>query len=146
MRNAIFLIALLFASRGLLADVVFLKDGTTLEGDVKKNDKAWTIVTTDGTTVEVLADKVKSIELGDATKGTPGRATTDLVSLRRSVENLSDLDAIIDRLNHFIEENKDAPAAAEARKDLLVWQERLDNDLVKLGNKWITRQERMELT
>ncbi|MBC8106203.1 MAG: tetratricopeptide repeat protein [Anaerolineae bacterium] len=145
MRNAVFLIALLIASRGLLADTIILTDGTRLEGDVKKTDKGWTIVTSDGQTVEVLAEKVKSIQLGeDATTGTPQRATADLKSLRRSVENLSDLNIIIDRLNRFIEQNKDTPAATEAQKDLLVWQDRFDRDLVKLGSKWVTRHERSE--
>ncbi|MBC8106202.1 MAG: tetratricopeptide repeat protein [Anaerolineae bacterium] len=128
-----------------LADIVILNDGTKLEGDVKKTDRGWTIATSDGKTIEVSADKVKSIQLGkDAAKGTPERATSDLMSLRRSVENLSDVKAVIDRFNRFIEQNKDTPAATEAQKDLAIWQDRADRGLVKLGNKWISPEERSQ--
>ena len=127
MRNAVvFTIALLIASHSLLADTVILNDGTKLEGDVKKTDKGWTIVTTDGKTIEVAAEKVKSIQLGkDATKGTPERAMSDLLSLRRSVENLSDVNLVIERFNRFIEtERRDSPARRRGARR--IWRSRRD--------------------
>lgn len=145
MRRLIFTLTLLIATSVGLADIVILNDGTRIEGDVKKTDKGWTIVTTDGKTIEVAAEKVKSIQLGkDPSKGTPERAASDLLSLRRSVENLTDQKAVIDRFKRFIEQNKDTPAAAEAQKDLAVWQDRADRGLVKLGNKWISPDERSQ--
>jgi hypothetical protein len=77
----------MFGSSIALADIVTLNDGTKLEGDVKKTDRGWTITTSDGKTVEVAAYKVKSIQLGKGAtgKGTPERAMSDLLSLRRSV-------------------------------------------------------------
>ncbi|CAN5664844.1 hypothetical protein BH09PLA1_BH09PLA1_09860 [soil metagenome] len=143
MRKFVFSLALLVAANALFADIVTLNDGTRIEGDVKKSDSGWTITTPDGKTTEVSADKVKSIQLGgDVGKGTPERAMSDLLSLRRSLENLADPQAAIDRLMRFIESNKDAPAATDAAKDLALWQDRLDRGLVKLGNKWISAEER----
>lgn len=145
MRNvrSILFITLMSASLAF-ADIVTLNDGTKLEGDVKKTDRGWIITTKDGKTIEVAADKVKSIQLGkDSGKvGTPERAMSDLLSLRRSVENLSDLNVIIERFERFIETNKDTPAAEEAKKDLAVWKDRADRGLVKLGNKWVGADER----
>jgi hypothetical protein len=144
MRSAIFTFLLLLGGSIALADIVTLNDGTKLEGDVKKTDRGWVITTSDGKTIEVAADKVKSIQLGKGTgeKGTPERAMSDLLSLRRSVENVTDPNQAIERFKRFIESNKDTPAAAEATKDLATWQERVDRGLVKLGNRWISPDER----
>ena len=145
MRKAALIFAVLICCCATaLADVVTLTDGTKLEGDVKKTDRGWRITTADGKTIDVAADKVKSIQLGKGAgeKGTPERAMSDLLSLRRSVENLSDAAAVVERYKRFIEANKDAPAAIEAEKDLSVWQDRVDRGLVKLGSKWVSPDER----
>src|SRR3954447_18128063 len=132
-----------------LADIVTLKDGTRLEGDVKKTDGGWTVTTKDGRTVNVAADKVKSIAVGGRVgangKDSAADAMSGLLSLRRSVENVNDLKQIIDRFTKFIDAHKDTPAAAEAKQDLAMWQDRLERGLVKLGTHWVAPDERSRI-
>lgn len=143
------LVVALLTCAGALADVVTLKDGTKIEGDVKKTDGGWTVTTRDGKVVNVTAEQVKSISVGGAVgsngKDAAAEAMSGLLSLRRSVENVSDLKQIIDRFKKFIDTHKDTPAAAEAQKDLAVWQDRLDRGLVKLGSHWVTAEERTKM-
>lgn len=133
----------LFVALLARADTVVLKDGTRIEGDVKKIDGGWRVTTADGKTIELAAEKVKGIEVGKGgQKGSPEQAMSNLQSLRRSAENVGDVNEVIARFKRFIEQYKDTPAAAEAKKDLAVWQDRLDRGLVKLGGRWVTPDER----
>jgi Tfp pilus assembly protein PilF len=136
-------------SAAALADIVTLKDGTRLEGDVKKSDGGWTITAKDGKVVTVPAQQVKSISVGGAVgangKDAAADAMSGLLSLRRSVENVSDLKQIVDRFKKFIDAHKDTPAAAEAQKDLAMWQDRLERGLVKLGTHWVSADERTKM-
>jgi tetratricopeptide (TPR) repeat protein len=149
MRHAAFIFALLIGASLTLADIVTLKDGTRLEGDVKKTDGGWTVTTRDGKVVTVTAEQVKSIAVGGAVtsngKDPAAEAMSGLLSLRRSVENVSDLKQIIDRFKKFIDTHKDTPAATEAQKDLAMWQERLEHGLVKLGTHWVSPEERSRI-
>jgi tetratricopeptide (TPR) repeat protein len=140
---SLMLIVLWLGCSSLLGDVLILKDGTRLEGQVKRNASGWTVTTSDGKTVEVSADRVKSIEVGSSPqKGSPEQAMSNLQSLRRSVENVPEIRQVLERYRRFIEQNKDTPAAAEALKDVAVWEDRQMRGLVKLGGKWVTAQER----
>jgi tetratricopeptide (TPR) repeat protein len=128
---------------GAMADVITLKDGARLEGDVKKNDGGWTVTAKDGKVLTVPAEQVKSISVGGSGAGPTGKdaaaeGMSGLLSLRRSVENVSDLRQIIDRFKKFIGSHKETPAALEAQQDLAMWQERLDRGLVKHGTHWVT--------
>src|SRR5690348_5278354 len=110
------------------ADIVTLKDGTRLEGDVKKADGGWTVTMKDGKVITVTVEQVKSISLGGSTTGSttsPAEAMSGLLSLRRSVENVNDVRQIIERFKKFIDMHKDTPSAVEAQKDLATWQDRL---------------------
>lgn len=145
MRRSIAFIFAIFLTSLAWADVIVLTNGTRLEGDLKKTPKGWQITTADGKTLDIAAADVKSIEVGPgAGAGTPQRAMQDLASLRRSVEALSDLKDIVARFQRFIEQNKTAPAAEDAKKDLATWQDRLDRGLVKLGSRWILPEERTQ--
>src|SRR5690348_6653103 len=80
------------------ADVLTLKDGTTLAGDVKRTDTGYEVHTPDGSVRTVPADRVASIAAGKAgiaagatAAGAPPAesvAADRLASLRRSVEPL----------------------------------------------------------
>src|SRR4051812_30078395 len=98
------LLILLAMASGAIADVIVLKDGTRYEGIVKRDGKEWHITTADGKVVTVSIDSVKSIELtgsngvpstsgapGATTKSSPDQASSNLASLRRSVENVADI-------------------------------------------------------
>ncbi|MGH7180181.1 MAG: tetratricopeptide repeat protein, partial [Tepidisphaeraceae bacterium] len=145
MRLFVILIALSVAAAAL-ADVVVLKDGTRLEGDVKKTAGGWQITFPDGKVHEILAENVRAIELGaTSTRSTTQAVSANLASLRRSVENIADINQVIERYHRFIEQNKDSPTAADAEKDLAVWEERQSRGLVKLGTRWVTVDERRAL-
>jgi tetratricopeptide (TPR) repeat protein len=65
-----------------------------------------------------------------------------LNSLRRVAEHSSDIQDIINRYQKFIAQSGDLSVAAEAQNDLEIWQDRLDKQMVKLGDQWITADER----
>src|SRR5688572_7845234 len=97
------------------ADVVQLKDGTTITGDVKKTPTGWVVIDDKGKSHPVAADVVRSIEPTRSNVDARIVAMDRLASLRRSVENLSDVKAVIDRFETFLEQNKDNNAiVAEA--------------------------------
>ncbi len=127
-----------------LGDVVYLKDGTKLEGEiVQKTDAGWVVKTADGKTTKVSADKVKGFEAKRNGSGTGGGDDSNqrLASLRRSVESQSDINKILDRYQQFIKQNIGTPAGDEAVKDMQTWQDRLDKHMVKVGDKWITKDQ-----
>src|SRR4051812_16087110 len=124
MRLSALLLSLLITA-SCLGDTIVLKDGTRVEGDVKRTPEGWTITTADGKTRTVPAGGVKSIELGAGPKGSQ-QAAEGLASLRRSVDALSDIGQIIDRYQRFIENAKDPKVAADAQADLTGWREKRD--------------------
>jgi len=127
----------------VLAEVIHLKDGTALSGEVKRAQDGWYVTDAKGKVVHVTTDSVQSIELGPrGGADAKDQGASKLASLRRSVEALGDLKVIIDRYEKFIEQNKDAPVAAEARKDQAQWRERLAKGMVKVGANWVTPEER----
>src|SRR5947207_9081018 len=87
------------------ADIVHLKDGTSVEGNVKRSDDGWDVIDAAGHAVHVSSAAVKQIELS-ARSSDPEVALSHLDSLRNSVENSADLKQIIDRFQKFIEQNK----------------------------------------
>lgn len=122
------------------ADVVHLNDGRSIEGDVKRTAEGWNVVV-DGETTQFATEEVKSIEVGTSAAG-PAK-DGGLASLRRSLANVSDASQAVERYKRFIANNeKSAPAAVEMGKaDLLVWQDRADRKLVKVGEKWLSRDD-----
>jgi tetratricopeptide (TPR) repeat protein len=137
------LLAMLLQIGVAAGEVVYLNDGTRIEGKIKRSPDGWTITKSDGSVVSVKADDVAGIEAGKP--ATPGPQGADrLASLRRAVDHLSDIQQIIGRYEQFIAANPsfDPSVLADANKDLQMWHDRLDQGLVKLGEKWITPQER----
>jgi tetratricopeptide (TPR) repeat protein len=145
--------ALLSLSGPLIADVLTLKDGTRLDGDVKRTDAGYQIKLADGSVRQVRADQIASIEVGKAgaagagvpQAGSTGVAADRLASLRRSVEPLRDIGEIITRYQRFIEQNPGTPAADEAAADLRTWQDRRDRGLVKVAGNWVTPDEAQQM-
>ncbi|MGD0463637.1 MAG: hypothetical protein ABSB74_14215 [Tepidisphaeraceae bacterium] len=147
MRFLPLLMIFLFAAVTVHADVINLTDGTKVEGKIQRTSDGWTVTQKDGTVQTVSADKVASIE---ASRGAQEVSVSEdrLASLRRVAEHLSDIQDIVSRYQKFVQQTGDQAVAAEANKDLRLWQERLDQGLVKLGDGWITideRQRRQEL-
>lgn len=125
-----------------MADVVHLKDGSKVEGDVKKRPDGYVVITREGKYFRLKPDDVKSIELSTPVKVDDKVAAERLASLRRSVEYVPDVHQIIERYQRYIEQNLGSPSEKEARLDLAVWQDRVDRGLVKVGSKWLTQEEK----
>ena len=137
------LLAMMCLTCPLLADIIHLNDGNTINGDIKKAADGW-YVTTGGKTTLIPSEQVKSIEL--APRGDPKDvAVGRLASLRHSVEALNDLKQIIDRYEKFMEQNKGLPIINEASKDLAQWKDRLAKGNVKVGAKWVLPEEKANL-
>ena len=122
------------------ADVVHLKDGTSVEGEIKRVSDGFLVTGADGHITHVPSDKISGIEVKPI--NTPDRAESRLQSLRRSTETLTDAKQAIDRYQAFIKQNANTDAAREAEKDLEVWRDRQSKGLVRVGDKWVTTKER----
>src|SRR3954465_13471112 len=123
-----------------LADIVHLKDGSSVEGTVRRTRDGYVVTDSAGKTTTVPADDVKSFELKNASTTANG-AEDRLASLQRAVTNLDDLKTIIDRYKTFIAATRGTPAGNEAEKDLAQWQDRLDKKMVKAGKEWVTPEQ-----
>jgi tetratricopeptide (TPR) repeat protein len=135
------LAAVMSVSPAVWADIVHLNDGSSINGDIKKAADGWFVTDVHGKVRHVSTEEVRSIEL--APRGDPKDvAIGRLASLRRSIEALNDPKMIIDRYEKFIEQNKEASIAQDARKDLAEWRERMAQRKVKVGSNWVTPEER----
>ena len=160
MRRLIRPLALLAAAAAVApasADVVTLRNGTTLDGRLDRADGGWTITAPDGRSVFVKAEEVAAVRFtaeNAAVKPAAGQdkpatapagpsdatvAESRLLSLRRAVTNVADPAEVVRRYERFIEQVKGAPSVQkEARADLATWQERIDRNMVKVGADWLT--------
>jgi Flp pilus assembly protein TadD len=136
-----FAIAILCSS--LRADILILKDGTRVEGDLKHTDGGYDVTDADGKTTHVSQFDVQSIQLGKSSGSLS--AMDKFESLKRSVDSMDDINKIIARFNDFIAQNKNTPAAVQAQKELAVWQQRLDQQMVKVAGKWVTSDQRDQM-
>jgi hypothetical protein len=81
-------------SASVMADVLYLKDGGKIEGDVKRGENGF-IVNQEGASYQVIPfNLVKSIELAPTTQPKVEFAREGLQSLRRSVGRTDDIPAI----------------------------------------------------
>jgi tetratricopeptide (TPR) repeat protein len=137
-----------FAVLGMVSlchgDIVHLKDGTKVEGTVRHADDGWN-VRNNGKVTHVPADQVESIELTSTSAPTAAVANDRLVSLRRSVDGLTDLTDIVARFQRFVDQNGDPTVTADAKKDLAVWQDRQNRKMIKVGARWVLPEERQQL-
>ena len=78
-----------------LADVVVLKDGTTVEGEIRRTGDGYIVKGAGGAVTNVATDKVERIEVRPS--GGADAATARLQSLRRASENMADIKQILDR-------------------------------------------------
>jgi tetratricopeptide (TPR) repeat protein len=124
------------------ADTVRLKDGTQLEGSVRRAADGGWVVTAGGNSTAVAADQVDSIDLSPAA---PASAMVRLGSLRRATDNSDDpRDAVI-QYQRFIEHSRDPAATAEAKKDLDVWHDRVARGATRVAGKWVRPDEKAKL-
>lgn len=130
------------------ADVIRLQDGQVIEGELKRNDRGWTVLLPDGGRIEVAAEQVQRVELkpsrGEGPRG-EALALQRLESLRKSVESSGDLAWITGRYQEFLAQYTNTLAAEKAAADLERWRDRSEKGLVRLGDQWVTPDRRDEL-
>src|SRR3954447_16677592 len=119
MKNLVFLFVATLTSVAV-ADVVVLKDGTRISGEIKKGDTGYVVTKPDGKFDVIPFDVIKSLEVQPAA-GTPDSAREGLASLRRSVEHDDSLPRIIGRYQQFIARTNDPAVAEMAKQDQAVW-------------------------
>ena len=133
----------LLAAAPAMADTVYLNDDTKLEGDVKKNNDGWVVIGNTGKMTYIRPDQVKSIQMAPATN--PSANQERITTLRRSVENVSDLKVIIDRYEKFIATAPDSESKKLAILDLADWHAKQDRGMVKMGNQWVDASEKAKV-
>lgn len=129
----------------LRADVVYLKDGSKVEGElIRKTREGWAVKGADGKIVEIAGDDVRRFE---ARRDGPAgdESMRGLASLRRSVDGQSDVGKILERYRTFVEQHIGTPVADAALADVQVWEDRLERNMVKVGDNWLTPAQRDEL-
>jgi tetratricopeptide (TPR) repeat protein len=126
------------------AEIVRMKDGSSLEGTVKHTEDGYDVTVAGGKVIHIDAEKVKSIDIGTKVPGA-AEGESRLNSLRRSVENSTDIKSVLEKYARFIEQNKDSAVGREAARDVATWQDRLGRGLVKVGPNWVTPAERDQM-
>jgi tetratricopeptide (TPR) repeat protein len=148
MRHAVICCVVLVLGAVCFGGVVTLKDGTVLEGKIRPTPGGFVVVDANGKATTVAAGDVVSMQpdkpgggaggSNSASEGGRG-AEGDLASLRRAMTSVRDAKVAVDRYTGFIDRQPGGSgSAADARKDLGVWQDRLDRKLVRVGDDWLT--------
>ena len=89
------------------ADLIHLKDGRVLEGDIRRGDSGWIVTTDGGGRLEIAEDQVARVELRPRTlEGPRGDAVamSRFQSLKQSLESATDPLVAIDRYRSFIDQ------------------------------------------
>lgn len=125
------------------ADSIILKNGTRLEGELKRVDGGWEVALPGGESRFVAQEEVKSVELTQAAQLSEDVARERLESLRRSVRAEKSIERIIHRYELFVTTSTNTQAGVDAQTDLQIWRDRLANHYVRLGREWMTAQDRL---
>ena len=126
------------------AETVHLSDGSIVHGKIYRSGVGWTLVLSNGATRTLGAADVISIDLDPGTQS--GSDLEDqLASLRHSLEFCDNPADAIKRLQNFIQHNPGSAAAQDAQKDIVLWQDRNNRHLIKIGTDWITQKEAQHL-
>jgi len=115
--------------------VIVLRDGTRLEGELRRATGGWEVITSDGARRIIPEDRVASIEHA-ATHDEQELAAERLAIMTRIAENIDDLNQIISRYELLITQIRGTPSEAPARDELAKWQRRKDAGYVRIGGQW----------
>jgi tetratricopeptide (TPR) repeat protein len=131
------------AAPAALGDEVVLNDGTRLSGTLVREGGMWKITADDGTVTRIEPGRVRSMSKtpSSAAAVNPETLQSRFASLRRSVENVADPAAAIDKYQRFAEQYRGSPMPADFDKDLAEWKRRRDEGLVRYGNQWIAADQ-----
>lgn len=121
------------------ADVIHLKDGSSVEGNITRTAEGWEVRDAAGRVSTIKASDVVRLEA--RAQGGADVAQSRLNSLRRSVDNATDPAKVIERFDAFIKQYPNTPAADGAKADLATWRERLNQRMVKVADKWLSPED-----
>lgn len=134
------LLGLLLTASVALGDTLILNDGRRLEGDLKRDGDNWMLKDAKGQISQVAASDVKSIEVGKRTSDADA-AKQKFAFIRRFADTQSEPAAVVAKYEEFISQYPDSAQVADARADLVVWRQRLDQRMTRLGGKWFNPAE-----
>src|SRR3954469_14846627 len=124
----------LLAPMSSRADVVHLKDGGTVEGSIRKTGDGYDVTLPNGKIRKIAPSEVKSVEL--KTSAAPDEVQRRFDTLKRSTDNATDPRVAVGRYKDFIAKTPaDSPAVADAKRELALWQDRVDKKMVKVGDR-----------
>ncbi len=121
------------------ADVLHLRNGGTVEGQLKRLDATvWLVTAPDRRATFVPVEDVASIEITARPNTDPVGAARRLAAVRRAVAHVDDPAAAVAQYRTFVAAGADPGTLALARQDMAVWQDRADRQLVRLGTQWVS--------
>ncbi|MFT3787165.1 MAG: hypothetical protein QM770_13515 [Tepidisphaeraceae bacterium] len=147
-------IALLLAATVNLAGAsrVELKDGTVLNGEVKKMGGSYSVRLPDGSSKLISASQIKSIDgqpIGGATDGgggaTSAPASLGFASVKSKADRVEKPVSAVDLWQRFIKDNASSPDLDKAKAELTAWQKLYDDQAEKIKGKWVGGSELKEL-
>ncbi|HEY0008315.1 MAG TPA: tetratricopeptide repeat protein, partial [Tepidisphaeraceae bacterium] len=140
-----FLLFVAAASAGTLK----LKDGTTLEGDIKKLGGSYSVKLKDGSMKLVPGSDVVSVDGEPVTSGGPaktgGPTTGNFAATARSAERVESPVVAITLWQKYIDENPTASDLEQAKAELKRWQDMAAEGAEKIKGKWVSGEELKKL-
>jgi S1-C subfamily serine protease len=128
------------------ADVVNLKNGTSVEGTVIKFGNQYRVKVADGTTKIINESDVVSVTKGNAAASSPGVAVTG--SFNATKARADGVDAPILAVSiweKFIDTNPSPTDLTAAKAELDKWQKLEKDNAERINGKWVGGEDRQKL-
>ena len=134
------LLGLLLASSLAWGDTLILNDGRRLDGDLKRDGDNWVITDANGHTSQIAASEVKSIEAGKRTSDAE-TAKQKFAFIRRYAATQVEPAGVVAKYDEFLVQYPDSAQVPDAQADLVIWRQRLDQRMTRIGSKWFNPTE-----
>lgn len=134
------LLGLLLTSSFAWGDTLILNDGRRLEGDIRRDGDNWILKDAKGQTSQVAASDVRSIEVGKRTSDADA-ARQKFAFIRRFADTQSEPAVVVAKYDEFVAQYPDSPQVVDARADVVIWRQRLDQRMTRVGGKWFNPAE-----
>lgn len=134
------LLGLLLASSFAWGDTLILNDGRRLEGELKRDGDNWILTDAKSRTLQVSASEVKSIEVGKRTSDAE-TAKQKFAFIRRFADTQAEPAAVVAKYDEFLVQYPDSAQLPDARADRVIWRQRLDQRMTRVGGKWFNPTE-----
>lgn len=136
-----------------LGGTLTLKDGTVLEGDIKKIGSSYSVRTTDGQFKLIPENQVESSDGIDSpgATGSASPSSNDPAAGPSFEETLRKGERIETAVRGsalwqtWIDKNPEHPKLSEAEEQLKVWKDRVDGKAEKINGSWIGGEDLEEL-